>query len=136
MSLPQVVPPAEWQIARDTLLAKEKEATRARDALAAERRRLPMVRIDKDYRFEGPEARRPWSTCSTNAASGSSTTSCSSPARPSPAGVARCSRTTSATWPTARPRHVTGPGVPGAAGGDRAVQGAHGLDGAVVLRSR
>lgn len=69
MSLPQVAPPAEWQIARDTLLAKEKEATRARDALAAERRRLPMVRIDKDYRFEGPEARRPWSTCSTNAAS-------------------------------------------------------------------
>jgi len=55
MSLPQVVPPAEWQIARDTLLAKEKEATRARDALAAERRRLPMVRIDKDYRFEGPD---------------------------------------------------------------------------------
>jgi len=35
-------------------LAKEKEATRARDALAAERRRLPMVRIDKDYVFEAP----------------------------------------------------------------------------------
>ncbi len=68
MSLPQVVPPAEWQIARDTLLAKEKEATRARDA----GRGAPPaadVRIDKDYRFEGPEARRPWSTCSTNAAS-------------------------------------------------------------------
>jgi predicted dithiol-disulfide oxidoreductase (DUF899 family) len=54
MSLPQVVPPAEWDAAREQLLAKEKEATRARDALAAERRRLPMVQIDKDYLFEGP----------------------------------------------------------------------------------
>jgi predicted dithiol-disulfide oxidoreductase (DUF899 family) len=55
MSLPQVVSPAEWQAARDRLLVKEKEATRASDALAAERRRLPMVRIEKDYVFEGPE---------------------------------------------------------------------------------
>jgi predicted dithiol-disulfide oxidoreductase (DUF899 family) len=57
MSLPQVVSPAEWQAARDTLLVKEKEATRASDALAAERRRLPMVRIEKDYVFEGPDGR-------------------------------------------------------------------------------
>jgi predicted dithiol-disulfide oxidoreductase (DUF899 family) len=54
-NLPRVVSPAEWQAAREALLAKEKEATRARDALAAERRRLPMVRIDKDYIFEGPD---------------------------------------------------------------------------------
>ena len=53
MRLPPVVSPAEWQAARDALLAKEKEATRARDALAAERRRLPMVRIEKDYVFDG-----------------------------------------------------------------------------------
>jgi predicted dithiol-disulfide oxidoreductase (DUF899 family) len=39
------------------LLAKEKEATRARDALAAERRRLPMVQIDKDYVVEGPDGK-------------------------------------------------------------------------------
>jgi predicted dithiol-disulfide oxidoreductase (DUF899 family) len=45
---------AEWEAARDELLAKEKEATRASDALAAERRRLPMVRIEKDYVFDGP----------------------------------------------------------------------------------
>jgi predicted dithiol-disulfide oxidoreductase (DUF899 family) len=57
MNLPRVVSPAEWQAAREALLAKEKEATRARDALAAERRRLPMVRIDKDYVFEGPEGK-------------------------------------------------------------------------------
>ena len=52
--LPKVVSQAEWQAAREELLVKEKAATRARDALAAERRRLPMVRIDKDYVFEGP----------------------------------------------------------------------------------
>jgi predicted dithiol-disulfide oxidoreductase (DUF899 family) len=53
MSLPPVVSPAEWQAARDELLVKEKELTRALDALAAERRRLPMVRFDDDYVFEG-----------------------------------------------------------------------------------
>jgi predicted dithiol-disulfide oxidoreductase (DUF899 family) len=57
MNLPQVVSRDEWQAAREELLIKEKEATRARDALAAERRRLPMVRIEKDYVFEGPEGK-------------------------------------------------------------------------------
>jgi predicted dithiol-disulfide oxidoreductase (DUF899 family) len=55
MNLPPVVSEAEWQAAHDALLAKEKDATRARDALAAERRRLPRVRIEKDYVFAGPE---------------------------------------------------------------------------------
>jgi predicted dithiol-disulfide oxidoreductase (DUF899 family) len=55
MNLPPVVSEAEWQEAHEKLLAKEKEATRARDALAAERRRLPRVRIDKDYVFEGSD---------------------------------------------------------------------------------
>jgi predicted dithiol-disulfide oxidoreductase (DUF899 family) len=55
MKLPEVVSPEEWQAARERLLAREKEATRARDALAAERRRLPLVRFDKDYAFEGPD---------------------------------------------------------------------------------
>jgi predicted dithiol-disulfide oxidoreductase (DUF899 family) len=54
MNLPPVVTAEEWQVARDALLAKEKEATRARDELAAERRTLPRVRIDKDYVFDGP----------------------------------------------------------------------------------
>lgn len=48
---------AEWQAARDRLLVKEKAETRARDALAAERRRLPMVRIEKDYVFAGPRGK-------------------------------------------------------------------------------
>jgi predicted dithiol-disulfide oxidoreductase (DUF899 family) len=53
MNLPPVVSAAEWQAAHESLLAEEKEATRARDALAARRRRLPRVLVDKDYVFEG-----------------------------------------------------------------------------------
>ena len=51
--MPPVVPPQDWQAALDRLRGREKDATRALDALAAERRRLPMVRFDGDYRFEG-----------------------------------------------------------------------------------
>ena len=54
MSLPRIATREEWVAAREQLLAKEKELTRQRDALNAERRRLPMVEVDKDYRFEGP----------------------------------------------------------------------------------
>ena len=54
MKMPPIVSPQEWQSARDELLVKEKELTRARDALAAERRRMPRMAVDKDYRFEGP----------------------------------------------------------------------------------
>lgn len=57
MHLPPIVSEKEWQAARGALLVKEKEATRAQDALAAERRRLPMVRIEKDYVFEGREGK-------------------------------------------------------------------------------
>ncbi len=54
MNLPAIVSRGDWEAAREALLVKEKQATRALDALAAERRRLPMVRIDKPYVFEGP----------------------------------------------------------------------------------
>ena len=54
---PKIVTQDEWQKARDALLVKEKAATHARDALAAERRRLPMVRIDKKYVFDGPHGK-------------------------------------------------------------------------------
>lgn len=54
-NLPEVVSPEEWLLARRELLAREKELTRARDRLNAERRRLPMVRVDAAYRFEGPQ---------------------------------------------------------------------------------
>jgi predicted dithiol-disulfide oxidoreductase (DUF899 family) len=53
MQLPQIVSPDEWQAAHEALLAREKEATRARDALAAARRRQPMVRFHPSHRFEG-----------------------------------------------------------------------------------
>ena len=52
---PPIASAADWQAARDKLLVKEKAMTHALDALAAERRRLPMVRIEKDYVFAGPE---------------------------------------------------------------------------------
>jgi predicted dithiol-disulfide oxidoreductase (DUF899 family) len=55
MALPEVVSPEEWLAARKALLAKEKDFTRQRDALVTERRLLPMVRIEKQYVFEGPE---------------------------------------------------------------------------------
>lgn len=55
MNLPKIVSQAEWLTARRELLSKEKEVTRARDAVNAQRRRLPMVRIDKDYVFSGPD---------------------------------------------------------------------------------
>jgi len=55
MSLPDVVSREQWLEARRQLLAREKEATRARDALNADRRRLPMVAVDQEYVFEGPD---------------------------------------------------------------------------------
>lgn len=54
MTYPRIVSREEWLAARADLLVKEKEATRARDRLNAERRRLPMVRVEKPYHFEGP----------------------------------------------------------------------------------
>jgi predicted dithiol-disulfide oxidoreductase (DUF899 family) len=55
MSLPQEVTEAEWLAARRDLLIREKELTRQRDQLNADRRRLPMVRVTKDYAFTGAD---------------------------------------------------------------------------------
>jgi predicted dithiol-disulfide oxidoreductase (DUF899 family) len=55
MNIPPIVSPQEWEATREELLVKEKELTRARDALAAERRRMPRMAVEKDYRFEGPD---------------------------------------------------------------------------------
>jgi predicted dithiol-disulfide oxidoreductase (DUF899 family) len=55
MKMPPVVSAEEWKAAREVLLVKEKELTRARDALAAERRRMPRLAVEQEYRFEGPD---------------------------------------------------------------------------------
>src|SRR5262252_6919866 len=54
MHKPPVVSPQAWEAARKQLLVKEKSQTRARDALAAERRRMPWVAVETMYAFEGP----------------------------------------------------------------------------------
>jgi len=58
MEKPRIVSPEDWQRARDELLAAEKQATRAQDALAARRRRLPMVKFASDYAFDAPTGTR------------------------------------------------------------------------------
>jgi len=57
MSLPEIVSREQWRAAREELLVKEKAATRARDALNAERRRLPMVEVGEEYVFEGGDGK-------------------------------------------------------------------------------
>jgi predicted dithiol-disulfide oxidoreductase (DUF899 family) len=57
MNTPPVVSRQEWEDAWQQLLVKEKALTRAKDALAAERRRMPWLAVEKDYVFEGPEGK-------------------------------------------------------------------------------
>jgi len=57
MQTPPIVSPEEWEKARAELLVKEKELTRARDALAAQRRRMPWTAVEKAYAFDGPQGR-------------------------------------------------------------------------------
>src|SRR6187551_3197885 len=57
MEIPKVVSPKDWETAHQQLLVKEKELTRARDALAAERRRMPWLAVEKKYEFEGPRGK-------------------------------------------------------------------------------
>lgn len=58
MNTPPIVSPQEWETARKELLVEEKELTRDRDALAAERRRMPWLDVEKEYEFDGA----PWSS--------------------------------------------------------------------------
>jgi len=57
MNTPPIVSAQEWDAAREEMLAKEKELTHARDALAAERRRMPWLAVDKEYEFDGPDGK-------------------------------------------------------------------------------
>ncbi len=55
MNLPPIVSPQEWQDAWEELLVEEKAVMRVHDALAAKRRRMPRMAVERDYRFEGPD---------------------------------------------------------------------------------
>ncbi|OHV05520.1 DUF899 domain-containing protein [Mycobacterium talmoniae] len=57
MKTPPIVSAADWEAALQRLLVKEKELTRARDALAALRRRMPWLAVEKAYQFDGPNGR-------------------------------------------------------------------------------
>ena len=130
MALPKIVSEQEWEQARGELLTAEKQATRALDALAAQRRRLPMVRFGADYVFDTPAGPRPWPSCST-AGTSSWCTSSWTEGPTSSAPAAPRSPTTSPTWTVwPRPGHL-GQRVGHAAGPDPGLPGEDGLDGAV-----
>lgn len=57
MKTPPIVSATEWDAALQEMLRKEKEVMRARDALAAQRRRMPWLRVEKDYVFDGPDGK-------------------------------------------------------------------------------
>jgi len=57
VKMPKVVSSKAWEAARRKLLVKEKKLTRARDALAAERRRMPWLAVEKEYEFDGPKGK-------------------------------------------------------------------------------
>ena len=58
MKIPPIVSLQEWEAARQKLLIKEKELTHARDAMAAERRRMPWLAVEKEYEFDGPKGKK------------------------------------------------------------------------------
>ncbi len=58
MGTPPIVTAPEWEAARLELLVREKELTRARDAMAAQRRRMPWLAVEKEYGFDGPDGRK------------------------------------------------------------------------------
>ena len=133
MNTPPIVSPQEWDAAREEMLVKEKELTRARDALAAERRRMPRMAVEKDYEFEGPDGK----------ASLARPVRRAPPAdrlpvllRPGHGRVPRArlrrllvhGRPGVAPVPPQRPRHHAGVRVAGAAGGDPAAEGQMGWD--------
>ena len=75
--MPKIVSRDQWLAERKELLAHEKDLTKHYDQVNAERRRLPMVKIEKDYFFEGPNGRQLSRTSSRAAPNSSSITSCS-----------------------------------------------------------
>jgi predicted dithiol-disulfide oxidoreductase (DUF899 family) len=58
LARPPVVSQTEWDAARTALLERERDVAAAMHELAAARKRMPMVRVERDYAFEGPDGRR------------------------------------------------------------------------------
>ena len=66
---PASVSQSEWETSLAAITEREKTVAEAIDQLAAARKRMPMVLVEDDYRFEGPTANGRWPSCSTVAAS-------------------------------------------------------------------
>ena len=69
LARPPVVSQTEWDAALTSLLERERNVAAAMHELAAARKRMPMVRVERDYAFEGPTGGGHWPSCSTGAAS-------------------------------------------------------------------
>jgi predicted dithiol-disulfide oxidoreductase (DUF899 family) len=106
MNLPKIVSHDEWLVARRRLLANEKDFTRARDRLNAERRRLPMVQIDKEYGFDRQDGKAALFDLFDGRRQLVVYHFMFDPAWTPAARAARWSSTSSATSRTTRPRHL------------------------------
>ena len=132
MNMPPVVSPQEWEAAREELLVKEKELTRARDALAAERRRMPRMAVEKEYALRGPERPGEPARPLRRAPSADRLPLLLRPRRRRLAGeglprlLVRC-RPGRPPRPPERPRHHARVRLARAAARDRALEGADGL---------
>ena len=100
MLQPKIVSREEWIEARKRLLAKEKAFTRLRDQLSEERRGLPWVRIEKPYRFEGPNGALSLADLFEGRSQSSSITSCLAPTGKRAASRARSGPTISTASPS------------------------------------
>ena len=133
MTLPEVVSEAEWRAAREELLVKEKEATRALDALAAERRRLPMVLVEKDYELAGPDGEVRFTDLFDGRRQLIVYHFMFGPGEDPCTGCSSFTDNIADLTPSARPRHGVCPRFPRPVRRDPRVQGADGVDRAVVL---
>ena len=137
MKTPPVVSAQEWEAARQQLLVKEKALTRARDALAAERRRMPWLAVEKEYAFDGPEGqgepprpvRRPPSADRLPRLLRARRVRLARPCVPRLLDGGRPGRP---RRPSERARHHARVRLARATGGHRAPEGTNGLDDAVV----
>ena len=141
MKTPPIVSAPEWEAARQQLLVKEKALTRARDALAAERRQMPWLAVEKEYEFDGPQgqgepARPVRGPPSADRLPRLLRTGRFRLARPCLPRMLPGSRPGRPRHPSERPRHHSRLRLARAAAGHRAREGADGLGDALVHHDR